>query len=294
LIELCSGRWRLVVDPATGGAIASLTWGGIDVLRPVADARLAAQGGRAVAGYPLIPYANRIAGGRFALGGEMFQLDSNFGADPNTIHGNAWMHPWHALDSGARIALGFDHTPDAASAREFPFAYHVEQHFAFDDAGLTIGLSVENRDTRPWPAGLGLHPYVARTPRTVLRFEADTVWMTDAAGLPQLQRAVEGDTEFDRGRALAGSLIDNCFAGWGGTALVTWPEHGLSLRLQAGPPLDHVQLYTPPGADFFGLEPVSNMPDAINRLDDTAGHGLQILAPGQALAATIRLSIEAA
>ncbi len=294
MIELCSGRWRLVVDPDTGGAIAALTWGGVEVLRPVADVRLAAQGGRAVAGYPLIPYANRIAGGAFAFGGERFQLEGNFGDHPHTIHGNAWMHPWRVLESGAHIALAFDHAPDAASVREFPFAYHAEQHFSLVEAGLTIGLSVENRDTRPWPAGLGLHPYVARTPRTVLRFEADTLWTTDAAGLPQQQRAVEGETEFDRGLALTGSLIDNCFAGWGGTALVTWPEHGFALRLEAGPPLDHVQLYTPAGRDFFGLEPVSNMPDAINRLDDTAGQGLQILAPGQMLCATIRLSIETA
>jgi aldose 1-epimerase len=292
VIELVAGRVRLVLEPETGGAIGALTFAGVELLRPVADARLAAQGGRAVAGYPLIPYANRIAWGRFGFGGEIFQLDRNFDDHPHTIHGNAWMHPWTVLESGERAArLAFDHAPDGASAREFPFAYHAEQHFAVDELGLVIGLSVQNRDTRPWPAGLGLHPYVARTPRTALRFEADTIWLTDATGLPTEQRAVEGDTEFDRGRDVSAAEIDNCFAGWGGSATIIWPEHDLALRIDAGPPLDHLQIYTPEGRDFFGLEPVSNMPDAINRLDTVAGQGLQILGAGETLAATIRLSI---
>jgi len=295
VIELCAGRWRLVLDPATGGAIAALSFGGVEVLRPVADARLAAQQGRAVAAYPLIPYANRIGWGRFGFGGEVFRLDRNFAGHSHTIHGNAWMHPWDVLAAaGTTARLVFDHAPYGVSAREWPFAYHAEQHFALDEQGLSLRLSVENRDTRPWPAGLGLHPYVARTPGSVLRFEADTVWMTDSDELPLDQRAVEGPTEFARGRAVAGVVIDNCFAGWGGSACATWPEHGVSLRIEAGAPLDHLQLYTPADRDFFGLEPVSNMPDAINRLEDTAGQGLQILAPGEVLAGTIRLSIDSA
>jgi aldose 1-epimerase len=294
MIELCAGLVRLVLDPETGGAIASLSFGGVELLRPVADARLAAQGGRAVAGYPLIPYANRIAWGRFDFGGERFQLDRNFADHPHTIHGNAWMHPWIVLESAERSArLIFDHAPDGASAREFPFAYHAEQIWTVEESNLTLHLSVQNRDTRPWPAGIGLHPYVARTPGTVLRFEADTIWITDATGLPSEQRAVHGDSEFDRGRAVGAAAIDNCFAGWGGTARINWPEHDLALCIDAAPPLDHLQLYTPAGRDFFGLEPVSNMPDAINRLDSDAGQGLQILGPGESLAASIRLSIEA-
>lgn len=293
MIELVAGRVRLVLEPETGGAIGALTFAGVELLRPVADARLAAQAGRAVAAYPLIPYANRIGWGRFSFGGEVFRLDRNFADHPHTLHGNAWMHAWEVLEfAGHTARLVFDHAPYGVSAREWPFAYHAEQHFALDEGGLSMRLSVENRDTRPWPAGLGLHPYVARTPGTLLRFEADTVWTTDADELPLDQRAVEGATEFDRGRAVAGAVIDNCFAGWAGSALVTWPEHGLSLRIEAAAPLDHVQLYTPAGRDFFGLEPVSNMPDAINRMADAAGQGLQILAPGEVLAGTIRLSVE--
>ncbi len=293
MIELLAGQCRLVLDPATGGAVAAFDYGGVEVLRPVADARLAAQRGRAVAAYPLIPYANRIAWGRFSFGGESFVLDRNFGDHPHTIHGNAWMHPWVVAVSDASSAvLAFDYVPgDGGGPAEWPYAYCAEQHFALDGAGLTIRLSVENRDARPWPAGLGLHPYVVRTPHTQLRFEADTIWTNDGDSLPAERQPVQGEAEFDRGRDVSDAVIDNCFAGWGGVAEVTWPEQDFTLCLSAIVPLDHLQLYTPAGRDFLGLEPVSNMPDAINRMDLASDQGLRILAPGERLEATIRFSI---
>ncbi len=292
MIALLAGKFRLVLDPATGGAIAGLEYDGIELLRPVADARLGAQRGQAVAAYPLIPYANRIAWGRFSFGGQSFQLARNFGNHPHTIHGNAWMHPWVVVRSDATSALlAFDYAPAGGDAHEWPYAYCAKQQFVLDGQCLTITLSVENRDTRPWPAGLGLHPYVARTPRTTLRFEADTVWTTDADSLPGERQAVEGDTEFDRGRDVSAAAIDNCFAGWGGEATVHWPEHDLTLTLSATLPLDHLQLYTPAGRDFLGLEPVSNMPDAINRMDAVSDQGLRVLAPGARLEGMVRFSI---
>jgi aldose 1-epimerase len=292
MIELSAGALRLVLDPETGGAIAALTRG-VPLLRPVADPRLGAQHGRAVAAYPLIPYANRIGWRRFSLGGKSYALDRNFGDHPHTIHGNAWMHPWTVLHAGDRAAcLAFDHDPAGGGAREWPFAYHAEQHFALDEDGVSVTLSVRNTDALAWPAGLGLHPYVVRDGATVLRFEADTVWLSDAAELPCERVAVAGNFEFDRGRAVSGDPIDNCFAGWAGEAEIALLDERLSLHIEAATPFDHFQVYTPAGRDFMGLEPVSNMPDAINRIESTADHGLTWLDPGATLSGLVRLWVE--
>ena len=51
----------------------------------------------------------------------------------------------------------------------------------------------------------------------------------------------------------------------------------LSLSIQAASNLRYVQIYTPPNQDFFCVEPVSHMPDAINRAPDD----MQLLAPGE-------------
>jgi aldose 1-epimerase len=61
----------------------------------------------------------------------------------------------------------------------------------------------------------------------------------------------------------------------------------VSLRLEAGPALRHLQVYTPPGQDFFCVEPVSHMPDAINH----PGHPMRVLAPGESFTAEIALHV---
>ena len=294
-VELQAGDLRVVLAPETGGAIAAFTWRGEALLRPVSDARLGAQHGRAVAAYPLIPFANRVGSGRFRFDGQDYNLARNFGDDPNTIHGNAWMHGWTVAESDMTQArLTFIFSPAGGLEAEWPFAYAAEQTFKLTEHTLLIAMTVRNTDARAFPAGIGLHPYVARTPQTTLRFEADTFWTTQADGLPLARQPVQGAWEFAEGRLLGATAIDTCYAGWGGEATVTQPENGLLLTVSAGPPLDHLQLYTPAGRDYMGLEPVSNMPDGLNRMQDDADDGLVVLQPGEALTANIALHVKPA
>ena len=290
--EMNAGDLHVTIDEATGGAIATFTAGDFAVLRGVADFRLEAEHGREVGAYPLIPYANRVAGGRFSFGGEDFELGLNFAGHPNSLHGNAWMRVWDVVSAdAARVHLALDHRPPHDPVSQWPYAYHTEMIFTLDADGLRVDMSIRNDDTRPFPAGLGLHPYVSREPGTTLQFDADTVWQNGSDALPISREAVTGHWDFTRAREVTNTQIDECYAGWGGAATVDWPSVGRRLTLETGPPFDHIQLYTPPLRDFFGLEPVSNMPDAVNRMEQVSDNGLRILAPGETLAGSIRMSI---
>ena len=291
--DMKAGDLHVVIDESTGGAIKSFTAGGVEILRGVADFRLEAEHGRPVGAYPLIPYANRIANARFSFGGETFQLGLNFAGHPHSLHGNAWMRVWTVISATPeRVHLALDHQPPRDPVSQWPFAYHAEMVFDLDPLGLTVAISLRNDDARPFPAGIGLHPYVARDEGTTLQFDADTVWTNGSDALPVAQEAVSGHWDFTAARCVTNTQIDECYAGWGGSASVVWPAAGRRLTLQAGVPFDHIQLYTPPLRDFFGLEPVSNMPDAVNRMEQVADNGLRILAPGQTLAGKIRFAIE--
>jgi aldose 1-epimerase len=57
----------------------------------------------------------------------------------------------------------------------------------------------------------------------------------------------------------------------------------LALSIEAGGLFRNLVVYTPPGQDFFCVEPVSHMTNAINRLASMRGHGLRSLAPGETL-----------
>ena len=295
MLELVAGKLRVTLDPELGGAIASFTWGDLAVLQPVSDPRLGAQQGCALAGYPLVPFANRVAWGRFEFEGKQYQLRLNFGDHPHTIHGNGWMRSWRVEEetaTSARLVLDYappEHGEDGAS--EWPFAYRAEQVFTLDESALVVDLRVWNSDDRAWPAGIGLHPYVTRTPQTTLAFNADTVWTNDKDALPEEEIGVSGALEFVTPKPIGTGLVDNCFAGWDGTIAIHWPEYGIGLRISAKAPLDHLQVYTPVGEAFCGIEPVSNMPDAINRLDKTPDQGLVVLKPGEMLEGTVRFEI---
>jgi aldose 1-epimerase len=293
-IDIIANDFRLTLAPETGGAIAGFSWRGVPLLRPVRDARLAAQQGHAVAAYPLVPYANRIAGAQFMLDGETFRLARNFGSSPFSIHGNGWMRPWTVVETGPLHAgLLLAHRPPHDPADEWPFAYEARQNFQLSPHGLAISLGLRNTDQRAWPAGLGLHPYVARTPCAALSFEADTMWLTGADELPTERVAVPPAMDFGRPREIGAATVDSCFAGWGGVARLTMPEHGIALVIESGPPMDHFQVYTPAGKDYCGLEPVSNMPDAINRMGSVGDQGMVWLPPGGEIHAVVRFYVAA-
>jgi aldose 1-epimerase len=300
MIELAAGDMRLRLDPETGGAVAAWTFRGTELLRPVVDHRLQAQHGRPVAAYPLLPFANRVGWCRFEWGGRLYRLEHNFGDHPHAIHGNGWMRSWTVAESGPDAArLRFSHAPPADPPAQWPFRFSCEQSFRLASDGLAVGFRLVNEDALAWPAGLGLHPYVAREPDTSVAFQAASVWLTGPDSLPSRRVPAEGVRDFSAGRRADEAEIDACFAGWDGRARVSWPSRGLALEIEAGPPFGHLQLYTPRGQDFLGLEPVSNMPDAINRvgpvplgqvpLGQVPDQGLRVLAPGEALAGVVRL-----
>ncbi len=291
MVTLTAGRLALALDAECGGAIASFTLDGRPVFRPVSDPALIAQHGRSVAGYPLVPFSNRIGYGRFEWNGMAFQLAPNFDGEPHTIHGNGWMHPWTVEAAGSREArLRFEHSPAGGGAREWPFRYAATQLFRLDERALEVTIAVTNLDGRTMPAGVGLHPYCAREPATTLQFDADAVWRTGDDGLPETRLPVGGHWDFRTGRPIAPPKIDDCYAGWRGPVRIASPSG--TLTVAAVPDhraLGHLVLFTPEGRDYFGIEPVSNMSNALNHQAD-AGSGLVALRTGERLEATIRFA----
>ena len=118
----------------------------------------------------------------------------------------------HTTDRMARLIP--DHRPDEHTAAEWPFAYHAEQLFELTADALTVTPLVQNIDTRPWPAGLGPHPYVARARHDPAVRRRTRSGPTTRDSVPAERTAVHGGEEFDRDREVTATL-DNCYAGVG-------------------------------------------------------------------------------
>ena len=283
MISIAGAEYALQVLPEVGGAIAALRFQGSDILRPAPSA---ADEPFETAAFPLVPFANRIARGAFRFGGTQVRLEPNAPGQAHALHGHGWRVPWRVESAQAgRLAMTFEHP-----AGEWPWHYVAHQLLSLDEQGLEVALSIENRSDRPMPVGFGWHPYFLRSPGLRLRTRVEGVWLTDEQCLPRRRAPAAQFGDWRRGERLpAGAGIDHCYCGWNGEARIEWPERMLCLTLTASEPLRWLHLYAPPGKRYFCVEPVSHMPDAVNRAEPAAVTGHRTLAPGARLAAAVRL-----
>ena len=291
MLSLRAGDASLVLVPEIGGSILGWTLMGQPILRPAPAEALMAGNGRGMACFPLVPYSNRIAGGQFNLHGTPHPLTLNFGDHPHSIHGIGWQAPWLVDEAGpSRARLSLLHRAEGTAAARWPFAFHATQWFQLTEDALLIGLEIENLAPCPAPAGLGLHPFFPASHRPVLHFAADAVWTNGPDMLPTAEIAVPPEWDHQAGRAVGSAKLDNCFSAWRGRADIAWAPPGPLLSIEATALFRHLVVFTPPGADFFCVEPVSHMNDALNHLD-LADNGMHILEPGQSLQGEIRFRI---
>lgn len=285
-LVLVAGDWWVEVRPELGGAITALTHAGAPVLRPTppGTAEVLETGC-----FPLVPYANRIAGGRFSFEGREVRLPVLPRFAPHALHGDGWLQPWtvEALTS-TRISLGLVWT-GARDGAGWPWRYRAVQTLQLDADGLTVDLSLTNDDATDMPGGVGLHPYFVRADDARLTLAASGVWRTDATLIPEALVAPGEVVDFAGGAALAGlPLVDHAYEGWGGEARLD--GGGRTLVLQADPGARRVQVYAPPGEPFVCVEPVSHRPDAVNAPAGEAS-GLRVLAPGETMSLRMRVSL---
>ncbi len=275
-VELNAGALRLALRPDLGGSIAGLWHAGLPVLRSTEPAALA--GARQSGSYPLAPYSNRIGFHRFQWQGQDYTTRRNFDDNPHSVHGVAWQRPWQVLSAGTDEAeLLLVHAPDA----DWPFAFELRQRFALTPTELNVSFHFTNTAPQPQPVGLGWHPYFPKRAQSHIQIELTERWDSDATELP-VQRVPQHGIDAD----VAALDFDNCFEGWRGAALVR--DEALSLKLTSS--LPYLVVFTPGNRDYYCVEPVSHVNNAI-QLPDPGAHGLRTLAPGESFDAWMKLEV---
>ena len=285
MIALSDGDLTLELLPDLGAAVATLRYQGRDVLRPTPPG---ADDPFDTAAFALAPFANRIADGHFRVGNREVKIPCNAPGQAHPLHGHAWRKPWRVESATTdRAVLIFEHPADS-----WPWRYTVTQTLALRGDSLEVTLAIENQDATPMPVGLGWHPYFRKGPGAQLKTHVEGVWLTDEEFLPV--RLAHGTRfgQWGRGDGLTRpELIDHCHTGWPGVAEIVLPEQRLRLALTASRALHWLHIYSPPGKDFFCVEPVSQMPNAVNRSAPPAMTGQRLLAPAERFDARVTLSV---
>jgi len=101
-----------------------------------------------------------------------------------------------------------------------------------------------------------------------------------------------GGWDLSAGVSAHGTLIDNGYTGWGGTAQIDWPERGLRLTARmpdfgadGGSAQHFCLIYRPPQGPAFCFEPITQPIDAFHLPGQP---GLRVLAQGESFALNVQ------
>ena len=274
--ELHAGALRLALRPDLGGCIAGLWHRDTPILRSSEPDVLTTS--RPSGCYPLVPYSNRLGYRHFRWKGQEYTTLSNFGDNPHSVHGVGWIRPWEIVSSNAlEVVLRLVHPGDA----DWPFSLEVSQYFTLTPHSMSVQMVFTNTADVAQPVGLGWHPYFPKRARSRLHIELSDRWDSDATQLPTRKVAQPGiDSDISH------LDYDNCFEGWKGAARVR--DEKFSLQLSSS--LTYLVVYTPQDKDYFCVEPVSHLSNAIHMADPSA-HGLRVVGPGETFEASMKLDI---
>jgi aldose 1-epimerase len=171
------------------------------------------------------------------------------------------------------IRLRHNHRPPNG-----PFYYQAEQTFRIEPYCMRVELSVRNEGKDPMPYGIGVHPWMPAPPDTQLQFKAEHVFLPDETALPRSPQPVDRTIDFASSRRVSDLRpLDAKFAGWGGQAVVLWPEDDYSVEVSAHGAFCALHVFAPADRQVICVEPVSHVPNAHNRPEWTKFGHLYIL-----------------
>src|SRR4051812_49330598 len=185
--EVSAGEARLTVD-LRGGGLRDLVVGDWEVLDgyPSGTVPAARRGG------VLLPWPNRLRGGRWTWRGRDLQLDVVSEQSPNAVHGVVTPQPWTVLAQGDdAVTVGTVVEPRSG----YPFRLAAAIDYVLSPERLESTVRVRNVGRERAPFGVGLHPYLAvgstrdgDLGEAELQLPARTLLVVDDSGLPTGER----------------------------------------------------------------------------------------------------------
>jgi len=282
-LRLQNSHLSLTISPSNGGGIVSFEGLGEKILMPAPDEISTPTD---LAAFALLPYCNRIAQGRASFGNQSLQLTPPLAGEPHALHGEGWLSAWDVKAHDEQtVELSFVHRPTDGT---WPWAFEATQHYGLSANRLVHRLEIQNKSELLMPTGLGFHPYFPRQPGDGFRAQVGGKWNVTDDLLPT-DHDVGGPTDYWPQSQLPVDVpLDHCFTGWDGELVIT--RKYIRVSLTASEELGLLHVYAPRGADFFCAEPVSHMPNALNRPGEL--NQMHVLQPGDAFKASVSYLIE--
>ncbi len=289
VIELRAGGMAADLAPQIGGSLAAFRLDGIDLMRPLSDADRTAGNVLGAASFPMVPYANRIAGNAFTFRGKAYTFAMNNPPEIYHVHGTGWLRPWTVVGSSdAEAVLSLEVVEPGAA-----YAYRSTQRYALDADGLTVEMTITNAGADTMPFGFGHHPWFARDADATVQFHARTFHLNEPEVVIGERIALPPEVSFEQPRGLPERWRCSDYGGWTGPATARFPSRGVGVAITADPVFGHLMFYAPdPHSPIFCIEPQTNASCAFNRAGgfEDPDDGVLILEPGESAGGSVRFA----
>jgi len=264
-MHLESGLWSADLSPDLGASFTSIAHAGRELLYAPKGA------------FWMMPWTNRLDGGHF---GAVDRLPVTDPEEGNALHGLSRHVPWRVEEAAANRAVL------SQAVAWAPFDYTARLEITLATGMFSLALSMRNVGDAACPMGFGWHPWFLRPAGSMVRFLAEATFLKNERHLPTVA-VPSGGVSGGEGAWLG---TDGHYAGWNGVAELRRPDLTLVLRAE-GDWARNLQFYAPHRWPTLCLEPVSHVPNVINRPDLAAWGAMRVLAPGEALRGAVTLSI---
>jgi aldose 1-epimerase len=204
--------------------------------------------------FPMLPFANRIAGNQFSVRNKRYFLPAQPFNNPYYLHGNGWLEQWEAdFKNGSTITLRSN--PEKMGIYE----YIAEITYSLINNVFKAEMLITHTGEEPAPYGAGFHPFFMLTPDDTVQFSSTGYWTEDVNHLAdEWHETIPLDRDFSRPITPSGVWINNCYSGWNGVAKISNSQR--SIVMTSAAPL--LMVYQNNNANFICLEPQTHQVNA--------------------------------
>lgn len=215
-----------------------------------------------VTGLPLLaPWANRLAAKRYSIAGADVDLDAlplHEDGRGLPIHGVMTAQPgWEVVSvDGGRMRAAFDFGARPELLASFPFPHQLLLDVTLAGGSLAVTTTIRPTGGRSVPVSFGWHPYF-RLPgsraSTRLRLPSCGHALLDERGIPTgtiVPQPAESEPFGDR-------AFDDLYVLGADRRLALETRRGRSVAVDLDENFGHAQVYSPAGAPFACLEPMT-------------------------------------
>jgi aldose 1-epimerase len=272
---------------AVGGGLRTLTAGDWEVVDGYSSDEMCRDG----RGQILLPWPNRLDGGRYPFEGVTYQLPIDEVQYGNALHGLVRWCNWRTAElTGSSVTQAYRLYPSPG----YPFTLDLSATYTLSGRGLQVTLQATNAGPLPCPFGAGQHPYVRVGPGLIndalLQVPAETMYRYNNRLIPMDKISVAGSPlDFRTARPIGETQINMDYTDLerdgNGLASVRLraPDGIRSVEVWMDEAFKHVTIYTgetvsPPERRRHGLavEPMTCPPNAF-----VSGEDLLVLGPGE-------------